>query len=149
MWHTYPWGQRADWSAIEFRVNEHHQHNCLRQSDKTPVVECSFIKKHSTNSRTPKSYLPHPITWSALQGRQMRLSSILTIWTRGWPRGSVLAFRTQVCGFKPGWSRQIFQGEKILSTPSFRKEVKLWVPRRRFMACKRSWMLHGSRASSG
>ena len=34
-------------------------------------------------------------------------------------RGSVLAFSTQVCGFKPGRSRQIFQGEKILSTPSF------------------------------
>jgi len=34
-------------------------------------------------------------------------------------RGSVLAFSTQVRGFKPGLSRQIFKGEKILSTPSF------------------------------
>ena len=42
-----------------------------------------------------------------------------------WSRGSVLAFSTQVRGFKPGRSRRIFKGEKILSTP-------------RFAACKRS-----------
>ena len=35
-----------------------------------------------------------------------------------WSRGSVLAFGTQVRGFKPGRSRRIFKGEKILSTPS-------------------------------
>ena len=34
-------------------------------------------------------------------------------------RGSVLAFSTQIRGFKPGRSRRIFKGEKILSTPSF------------------------------
>jgi len=34
------------------------------------------------------------------------------------------AFRTQVRGFKPGRSRLIFKGEKILSTPSFGGEVK-------------------------
>ena len=39
-------------------------------------------------------------------------------------RGSVLAFGTQDRGFKPGRSRRIFQGEKILSTPSFGGEVK-------------------------
>ena len=55
-----------------------------------------------------------------------------------WSRVSVLAFRTQVSGFKPGRSRRIFQGEKILSTPSFGKEVKPFVPCRRFTACKRS-----------
>ena len=55
-----------------------------------------------------------------------------------WSRGSVLAFGTQVRGFKPGRSRRIFQGEKILSTPSFGKEVKPFVPCRRFTACKRS-----------
>ena len=31
---------------------------------------------------------------------------------------SILAFGTQVRGFKPGRSSRIFQGEKILSTPS-------------------------------
>ena len=51
---------------------------------------------------------------------------------------SVQAFSTQVRGFKPGRSRRIFKGEKILSTPSFRGEVKLSVPRQRFAACKKS-----------
>jgi hypothetical protein len=36
-----------------------------------------------------------------------------------WSRGSVLVCGTQVRGFKPGRSRRIFKGEKILSTPSF------------------------------
>ena len=55
-----------------------------------------------------------------------------------WSRGSVLAFSTQVRGFKHGRSRRIFKGEKILSTPSFGGEVKPSVPCRRFAACKRS-----------
>ena len=54
-----------------------------------------------------------------------------------WSRGSVLAFGTQGRGFKPSQSRRIFQGEKILSTPSFGGEVKPSVPCRRFTACKR------------
>ena len=54
-----------------------------------------------------------------------------------WSRGSVLAFGTQVRGFKPGRNRRIFQSEKILSTPSFGGEVKPSVPCRRFTACKR------------
>ena len=45
-----------------------------------------------------------------------------------WSRGSALAFGTQVRGFEPGRSRRIFQGEKILSTPSFGGEVKPSVP---------------------
>ena len=49
----------------------------------------------------------------------------------------VLAFGSQVHGFKHGRSRRIFQGEKILSTPSFGGEVKPSVPCRRFTACKR------------
>ena len=55
-----------------------------------------------------------------------------------WSRGSVLAFSIQVHGFKPGRSRQIFKGKKILSTPSFGGEVKPSVPCHRFAACKRS-----------
>jgi len=55
-----------------------------------------------------------------------------------WSRGSVLAFNTQVRGFKPSRSRRIFKGEKILSTPSFGGEVKPSVTCRRFAACKRS-----------
>ena len=53
-----------------------------------------------------------------------------------WSRSSVLAFGTQVR--KPGWSRRIFQGEKILGTPSFGREVKPFFSCRRFAACKRS-----------
>ena len=55
-----------------------------------------------------------------------------------WSRGSVLAFGTQVRGFKPGRSLLIFQDEKFLSTPSFGGEVMPSVPCRRFTACKRS-----------
>jgi hypothetical protein len=62
-----------------------------------------------------------------------------------WSSGSVLAFCTQVRVFKPGRSRQILKGEKILSTPSFGGEVKPSVPCRRFAACKRSLELRGSR----
>jgi hypothetical protein len=50
---------------------------------------------------------------------------------------SVLASGTQVRGFKPGWSRRIFKGGKILRTPCFGREVKPCVPCRRFAACKR------------
>ena len=52
-----------------------------------------------------------------------------------WSRGSVLAFGTQVRGFILGRSRRIFQGEKILSKPSFGKP---FVPCRIFTACERS-----------
>ena len=57
----------------------------------------------------------------------------------------MLAFSTQVRGFKPGRSRWIFREKKILSTPSFGGELKPSVPCRRFAACKRSINLSGSR----
>ena len=60
----------------------------------------------------------------------------------------MLAFATQVREFKPDRSRWIFQGEKILSTSSFGREVKPSVPCRRFTACKRSLNVSGSRAFS-
>jgi hypothetical protein len=56
----------------------------------------------------------------------------------------MLAFGTQLHGFKPGRSRQIFKGENILSTPSFGGKVKPSVSCRRFAACKRSIELCGS-----
>jgi hypothetical protein len=58
-------------------------------------------------------------------------------WLR-WSRCSVLAFGTQVRGFTPGRSRRIFRAKKILSTPSFRGEVKPLLPCRTFTACRRS-----------
>ena len=57
----------------------------------------------------------------------------------------MLAFSTQVRGFKPGRRRRIFRAKKILSTPSFGGEVKPSVPCRRFAACKRSLNLRGGR----
>jgi hypothetical protein len=54
-------------------------------------------------------------------------------------------FVTQVCRFKSSWSCQIFQGKKILSTLSFRGEVKQSVACHRFAACKRSLQWRGSR----
>ena len=64
-----------------------------------------------------------------------------------WSRGSVLAFGTQVRGFKPGRSRWIFQGDKILSTPSFGREIMPFVPCHIFAACKRTRMcMRGSRS---
>jgi hypothetical protein len=59
---------------------------------------------------------------------------------------SMLASGTQVRGFKPGWSRRIFQATKILSMPSFGGEVKPSVLCCSFVACKRSvhlpWKSH-------
>jgi hypothetical protein len=51
---------------------------------------------------------------------------------------SVLASGTQVRGFKPSQSCWIFKSGKILSMPSFGREVKPWVPCRRFAAFKRT-----------
>jgi len=68
---------------------------------------------------------------------QKRIAAILGIDSRSflicshcsyrlrWSRGSVLAFGTQIRGFKPDRSRRIFKGEKIFSTPSFGGEE--WV----------------------
>jgi len=39
-------------------------------------------------------------------------------------------------GSNPAEAVRIFQGGNILSTPSFGREVKPWVPCRRFAACK-------------
>ena len=51
---------------------------------------------------------------------------------------SMLASGTQVCGFKPGRSRWIFTGVKILNMPSSGGEVKESVPCPSFAACKRT-----------
>ena len=48
-------------------------------------------------------------------------------------------------GSNPAEAVGFFQGEKILSTPSFGGEVKPLVPCRRFAACKRFLNLRGSR----
>jgi hypothetical protein len=50
----------------------------------------------------------------------------------------MLASGTQDHGFRPGRSHRIFSGVKILSMPAFGREVKQFVPRRRFAARKRT-----------
>ena len=50
----------------------------------------------------------------------------------------ILATGFEVRGFDPGRGRWIFQSVKILSMTSFGREVKPWVPCRRFTACKRT-----------
>jgi hypothetical protein len=57
----------------------------------------------------------------------------------------MLATGTQVREFKPGRSRRMFRGEKILSMPSFGGEVKPPVPCRRFAARKEPYNYRGSR----
>jgi ATP:corrinoid adenosyltransferase len=47
----------------------------------------------------------------------------------------MLASGTRVRVFKPGKSRRIFSGEKVLSMPSFGREVRSFAPCRRFAAC--------------
>ena len=68
-----------------------------------------------------------------------------------WSRGSVLAFGTQVRGFKPGRSRQIFQGEK--KNPqhaSLPKGSKAVCPMSQIYGIQKiPEMLRGSRAFSG
>jgi hypothetical protein len=51
---------------------------------------------------------------------------------------NMLASGTQDRGIAPGRSRWIFSGEKILSMPSFGREVKSFAPCRRFAACQRT-----------
>jgi hypothetical protein len=51
---------------------------------------------------------------------------------------SILASGTQDRRFAPGQSRHNFSGEKILSMPSFGREVKPFAPCRRFVACQRT-----------
>jgi hypothetical protein len=51
-----------------------------------------------------------------------------------------VAFRTEVRGFKPDQRRSDFSGRKKKSSARlpFGREVRLWIPCRRFTACKRS-----------
>ena len=55
-----------------------------------------------------------------------------------WSRGSVLPQVPNFAGSNPAEAFRIFQGEKILSTPSYGGDVKPLVPCRRCTACKRS-----------
>jgi hypothetical protein len=51
---------------------------------------------------------------------------------------SVLTSGTKFAGSNPAKAIGFLRAEKSLSTPSFGREVKPWVPCRRFAACKKS-----------
>jgi hypothetical protein len=73
------------------------------------------------------------IGWAVIQPRTSTNDS-----RPRWSSDSVLATGPKVRGFKPGWGRWIFKGDKIHSTTSFGGEVKPSVSCRRFTACKRT-----------
>jgi len=104
-------------------------------------TRCSVCAGHfeSFVERNNKKWKPTNHTTESGSYQMMEIFIVFVVYF------SVLAFDTQVRGFKPGQSRRIFKGEKILSTPSFGGEVKPAVPCRRFAACKRSLELRGSR----
>ena len=117
-------------------------HISLNYSSKTNVSYKTCTESQNShfvfNNFSTENRSVYKIMWKNIlrQGRQQ-----MTIWrTRiaSWiTKATNTAFGTQVRGFKTGRSRRIFQGEKILSTPSFGGEVKPSVPCRRFTACKR------------
>jgi len=117
---------------------------CIRMTFsnlKSPPEQCAILRTFCFYFFSyPDSLLPHlrivAILSASRRSRRVTFSVRYVINKRC----NVLAFSTQVRGFKPGRSRRIFRGEKIFSTPSFGEEVKPSVPCRRFAACKRSLM---------
>jgi hypothetical protein len=106
----------------------------ILQHDNAPCHTSLLVRQFLSNKNI--TVCPHPpyspdlapcVFWLFPKAERLR-----------WSSGSALSFSTQFRGFKPGRSRRIFKGEKILSTPSFGGEVKPSVPCRRFAACKRS-----------
>ena len=72
-------------------------------------------------------------------GLVVRVKKSCLLWgDPGGPVVNLLATGPEVRGFKPGRGRWIFSEAKILSMTSFEREVKPWVPSRRYMARKRT-----------
>ena len=118
--------------------------NCMQFITGIGMVGCSFTALQTYRPAPGLTHLVvvHWVLSSLYLGVRQAVAKRLR-----WSRGSVLAFGTQVRWFKPGRSRRIFQGEKILSTPSFGREVKPFVPCRIFAACKRTRKcMRGSRS---
>ena len=107
--------------------------NCMQFITGIGMVGCSFTALQTYRPAPGLTHLVvvHWVLSSLYLGVRQAVAKRLR-----WSRGSVLAFGTQVRWFKPGRSRRIFQGEKILSTSSFGREVKTSVPCRSFAACK-------------
>jgi hypothetical protein len=95
-------------STLWYREGHAFSNICNRQ---LPAHSCI---KHR-NTRNQPLCRAYSNSWN-LKGNDPRKGLILTPFKQRlrWSRGSVLAFGTQVRGFKPGRSRRIFQGEKTL-----------------------------------
>jgi len=109
--------------------------NCqlLKLHHKLTLINPAYWKSNLYSTLCPPKLVP---TCRTVKQFILQVTNHWKTWNRK---------RYQVRGFKPGWNRRIFKGEKILSTPSFGGEVKPSVPCRRFAACKRSLELRGSR----
>jgi hypothetical protein len=119
------------------QVFSYHLHKIWYGRGKAVLLnKCKFQENWLSKSHTSFCY----ILEQYLKFTCQRILSVLQtkpglkqLW---WSRGSVLPLSTQ--GSNPAETVRIFQGKKILSTPSFGGEVKPSVPCRRFAACKRS-----------
>ena len=100
--------------------------------------EESRFGSHWTLRTSPKFI--HELSISSIRGfEQSRDAEIpITFVDPGGPVVIILASGSEVRGFDPGRGRWSFQSVKILSMTSFWREVKRWVPCRRFTACKRT-----------
>ena len=102
----------------------------------TPTLPLRHHSSHVIPKAILASLIDHDSLQTDIHTLYIFLNNLYSIFR--WSRGSMLAFSTQVRGFKPSRSLRIFKGENILSTPSFREEVQPSVPCHRFAACKRS-----------
>ena len=103
-----------------------HGHRECSMSAERCIVTFFYTNEHNIYESVNKYFLCNISPWSGIGG---------------------LAFSTQVHGFKPGRSRQIFKVEKILSTPSFGGEVKPSVPCR--CGCGGNWRRNLERLNVG
>ena len=94
--------------------------------NKTACQNSKNIRFQNVIIQEPKLYCTHILgKQRAINGNQFILFYFLFFQRYQkcqrfrWSRGSVLAFSTQVRGFKPGRSPRIFGAKKILSMPSF------------------------------
>ena len=113
-------GSLICWLSLHGRCTKH----VCTTSHRSSFVSCSVCKK--------------PEAKFMLRYNRLRLR---------WSSGSVLAFSTQVCGFKPGRSRRIFRAKKSLNlrstVPPFAARIS------RVVADGGTWRLKWERLKAG
>jgi hypothetical protein len=110
----------------------HHSHS-ERSVEETPLVTVGNQSQIPQSSSPYSKWVNPDLLWYEGMVKEDHLKLLR------WSRGSVLAFGTQVRGFKPGRSRRIFQGEKNPQHAFLRRGSKSRsIPCRRFAACKRT-----------